>query len=427
MKWIDGENTGALLSRHLGSEKAAQQRVADIIQNVRQHGDAAIRTLTHELDGVLPESLLVRQSMIDEALDMVPPEVLESIRKAARNIREFHEQQRVSSWEKTFSHGVKLGQKVTPMDSVGLYVPGGTAAYPSSVLMAGIPAQVAGVKRIVLVSPPQKDGRISAGVLAAANEIGISEIVQAGGAQAIAALAYGTESIQPVDKIVGPGNIYVTLAKKAVYGDVAIDSLAGPSEIVILADETAHAGWIAADLLSQAEHDPLAMAVLITSSQELGRRVEQEIERQLKDLPRKAIASEALEHFGAIILVDTIEEGVRLVNHVAPEHLEIVVAEEEKVLEGVHHAGAIFLGAYSSEPAGDYIAGPNHIIPTNGTARFSSPLSVDSFLKKSSVIRYTREAILKNGEAIMTLARYEGLEAHARAIEKRLQEEPYDN
>jgi histidinol dehydrogenase len=423
MKWMICNKNSIINKRTWDENQEAEQRVREIITDVREHGDQTVKKLTEQFDGAVLEDLSVTKQMIEQAYESVSEPFVSSIRQAAENIRLFHEKKRTESWEDTFPDGVVLGQKVTPLDSTGLYIPGGTAAYPSTVLMAAIPAQTAGVERIVIVSPPQNNGVISSGVLVAANEIGIQEIYQAGGAQAIAMLAYGTETVKPVDKIVGPGNLYVTLAKKAVYGDVDIDSLAGPSEIAILADDSARAGWIAADLLSQAEHDPLSMAILITPSKELGEAVEKELQLQLENLPRRAIAEKALEAFGKIILVDSLESGVEAVNQLAPEHLEIVVENDDKVLDNIRHAGAIFIGPYSSEPVGDYFAGPNHIIPTNGTARFSSPLSVDSFLKKSSVIRYSREALHNNSQAITELARYEGLEAHARAIEKRTQEE----
>lgn len=418
MQWIRQGDFGFLKKRKLSGSPEQEKAVKKIIEDVKRDGDKACRTYTQQFDGTIPEEWRVSKAQRDEAYQHVPASLVEVIKEAAGNIRRFHQKQKPNSWEERQPDGTVLGQRVTPLDAVGVYVPGGTAAYPSSVLMGAIPALVAEVGRIVLVSPPQ----ISAGVLVAANEIGIEEIYQIGGAQAIAALAYGTETIQSVDKIVGPGNIYVTLAKKEVFGDVAIDSLAGPSEIMILADQTANPEWIAADLLSQAEHDPLSMAILVTSSEALGQAVEDQVEKQLENLPRVDIAKRSLESFGKIILVDDIKEGAEVVNQFAPEHLEIVTEKSDEVLPLIKHAGAIFLGSYSPEPVGDYFAGPNHIIPTNGTAKFASPLSVESFMKRSSVIQYSRQAMLTNGKKIAGFARYEGLEAHARAIEKRIRE-----
>jgi len=321
--------------------------------------------------------------------------------------------------------GTILGQIIRPLKRVGVYVPGGKAAYPSSVLMNVIPAQIAGVPEIVMVTPPSTGGKegIDPYILVAAAEAGVNEIYRVGGAQAVAALAFGTESIAPVDKICGPGNIYVALAKREVYGAVDIDSIAGPSEIVVLADETAEPAYVAADLLSQAEHDEMASAILVTPSQSLADSVAAEVERQLQELPRQAIARSSVENYGAIIVVESMEEGVSVVNRLAPEHLEIVVEDPMGLVGSIENAGAIFLGAYSSEPVGDYFAGPNHIIPTNGTARFSSPVDVDDFIKKSSLIYYSKEALLRDGKTIIELARREGLEGHARAIEIRLKNE----
>ena len=316
-----------------------------------------------------------------------------------------------------------LGQLIRPLQRVGLYVPGGTAAYPSSVLMNAIPAQVAGVEEIAMVTPPGKDGKINPGVLVAAQELGVTEIYKVGGAQAIAALTYGTETIKPVDKIVGPGNIYVALAKREVFGLVDIDMVAGPSEIVVLADETANAAYVAADLLSQAEHDAMASSVLVTPSRTLAEAVQQEVEQQLVVLPRREIAEKSIRDHGAICVVDSLEQAIDVVNRLAPEHLEVMVEDPMEYVGKLKNAGAIFLGAYSSEPVGDYFAGPNHVLPTNGTARFSSPLNVDDFLKKTSLISYSRQDLLANGKKIVALARQEGLEAHARAIQIRLDTE----
>ncbi|MTT31644.1 histidinol dehydrogenase [Terrilactibacillus sp. BCM23-1] len=423
MEWIKNGDLSYLEARKIGVDEAKQNTVKEIINEVKQRGDQALYDYTERFDGVKLTHLKVTKEQINEAYSRVSDDVVNVIKKAASNIRTFFEKQKPESWSYTNDEGTVLGQQITPLDAAGVYVPGGTAAYPSSVLMGAIPALVAGVKRIVLVSPPQKTGMVSDGVLVAANEIGIDEIYQVGGAHAIAALAYGTETIKPVDKIVGPGNIFVTLAKKEVFGDVAIDSLAGPSEIVILADETANSEWIASDLLSQAEHDPLAMAALITPSKEFGQAVEEALEKQLSDLPRQNIARQSIEQFGKIILVKDNDEGIDVINQMAPEHLEVVIKDAEEKVKQIKHAGAIFLGPYSPVPIGDYFAGPNHIIPTNGSATYSSPLSVESFVKQSSIIKYSREAILNNSQHIATFARYEGFEGHARAVENRLKEE----
>lgn len=421
MEWIKDQNFDFLAGRNIAARETEEKAVKAIIERVKAGGDSALIDYTKQFDGISLSDLRIHPSDIEAAYKRVPDEVIQAIRQAAKNITAFHEKQKPSSWKEETDDGVWLGQKVTPLDSVGVYVPGGTACYPSSVLMGAIPAVVAGVRRVVLISPPQKSGVIADGVLVAANEVGLKEIYQAGGAQAIAALAYGTETIRPVDKIVGPGNIYVTLAKKQVFGDVAIDSLAGPSEIVVLADETADPGWVAADLLSQAEHDKLSMPVLITTSARFAEQVEREVDGQLKSLPRYDIAGKSVQDNGKIIVVPTLQDGAEAVNRIAPEHLEIVTEDPESVVPLIRHAGAIFLGRYSSEPVGDYFAGPNHIIPTNRSARFASPLGVESFVKRSSLIRYSKAALEKNGAAIAAFARYEGLEAHARAVEKRVE------
>lgn len=408
------------LRRTIESGTEEQRRaVLEIIADVRARGDEALKSYTEKFDGVSLDSLRVTDEEIEKAYRNVSEEVLRIIQEASANIRDYHERQKRESWITTKEDGTMLGQKITPLDAVGLYVPGGTAAYPSSVLMNVIPAQVAGVKRIVIVSPPNKDGTLPAGVLVAANELGVREIYKVGGAQAIAALAYGTETIKPVDKIFGPGNIYVALAKREVFGQVAIDMIAGPSEIVVLADETAKANEIAADLLSQAEHDERASAILVTPSLKLALAVAREVENQLETLPRKAIAAASLENYGAIYVTETLAEAVEVVNELAPEHLEVMTAEPMQILGQIRHAGAIFLGRFSSEPVGDYFAGPNHVLPTNGTARFSSGLSVDEFVKKSSIIFYSEAALKQNAEKIAAFARLEGLEAHARAVEER--------
>ncbi|MBB5324299.1 histidinol dehydrogenase [Anoxybacillus tepidamans] len=413
--------TGRLSLRRTIETGTEEQRraVQNIIHDVRTHGDTALKMYTEKFDQVTLDSLLVSESEIEAAYKEISAEMLAILREAAANIRDYHERQKRESWMTTKEDGTILGQKITPLDAVGLYVPGGTAAYPSSVLMNVIPAQVAGVKRIVIVSPPNKQGTLPAGVLVAAHELGVKEIYKVGGAQAIAALAYGTETIQPVDKIFGPGNIYVALAKREVFGQVAIDMIAGPSEIVVLADETAKANEIAADLLSQAEHDERASSILVTPSMKLAIEVANEVQKQLETLPRKAIAAASIAQYGAIYVTDTLEEAIAVVNELAPEHLEIMASEPMHLLGQIRHAGAIFLGRFSSEPVGDYFAGPNHVLPTNGTARFSSGLSVDEFVKKSSIILYSEQALQEHGAKIAAFARLEGLEAHARAVEER--------
>ncbi|MCM3574864.1 histidinol dehydrogenase [Mesobacillus subterraneus] len=403
-----------------GGTEEQRKAVQNIIAEVRASGDLALRTFTEKFDAVVLNDFLVTDEEISDAYKTVSSQLVDIITEAADNIRNYHEKQLRPSWMTTEENGTMLGQKVTPLDSVGVYVPGGTAAYPSSVLMNVIPAKTAGVQRIVMVSPPGRDGKLPAGVLVAADIAGVKEIYKVGGAQAIAALAYGTETIKPVDKITGPGNIYVALAKREVFGDVAIDMIAGPSEIGILADETARANEIAADLLSQAEHDPRACAVLVTTSRTLAEDVQNEVYKQLSQLPRKEIATQAIENFGAIYVANDMEEAVNAINQLAPEHLEIVTDNPMELLGKIKHAGAIFLGRYSSEPVGDYFAGPNHVLPTNGTARFSSPLSVEDFQKKSSIILYSEKAMNDNGAKIAEFARLEGLEAHARAVEARL-------
>ncbi|MEH7131042.1 histidinol dehydrogenase [Neobacillus drentensis] len=394
--------------------------VKKIIAEIRTRGDEALREFTEKFDRVSLSSFSVTEEEIETAYQQVDERFISIVQEAAKNIQNFHEKQLRPSWMTTEENGTVLGQKITPLDSVGVYVPGGTAAYPSSVLMNVIPAKVAGVKRIVMVSPPDDQGLLPAAVLVAAKEAGVKEIYKVGGAQAIAALAYGTETIQSVDKITGPGNIFVALAKREVFGDVDIDMIAGPSEIAILADDTAKADELAADLLSQAEHDPRACSVLVTPSITLAEAVAEEVEKQLATLPRKDIAARSISDYGAIYITADIDEAVETVNQLAPEHLEIITENAIELLGKIRHAGAIFIGRYSSEPVGDYFAGPNHVLPTNGTARFSSPLNVDDFQKKSSVIIYSEKALTENGEKIAEFARMEGLEAHARAVEIRL-------
>lgn len=398
---------------------AQREAVLTILKDVKDTGDQALLSYTEKFDGVSLEALKVSDAERKHAYEAIDNETIQIINEAAANIRDYHERMITQSWMVTKEDGTILGQKVTPLDAVGVYVPGGLAAYPSSVLMNVIPAQVAGVKRIVMVSPVQKDGSLPAGVLVAATELGVEEIYKVGGAQAIGALAYGTETIEAVDKIVGPGNIYVALAKREVYGLVDIDSIAGPSEIVVLADDTARPNEVAADLLSQAEHDQLASSVLVTPSLNLAEAVAQEVQKQLETLPRKAIAEASIQEYGAIYVTEELNQAIDVVNKLAPEHLEIMTDEPMTILGKIRHAGAIFLGRYSSEPVGDYFAGPNHVLPTNGTAKFSSPLSVDSFVKKSSIISYSEQALKDNSSKIAAFARLEGLEAHARAVEER--------
>lgn len=414
------------LNRELEYGTAEQnEAVKTILASVRQEGDAALRRLAKQFDGIEVGELRVSEEEIQAAYGKVDADFVSALREAAANIRAFHEKQLRQTWLDLQPDGTMTGQIIRPLRRVGLYVPGGKAAYPSSVLMNAIPAQVAGVPEIVMVTPPAtaRVWGIDPHILVAASIAGVREIYRVGGAQAVAALAYGTESIRAVDKIVGPGNIYVALAKRYVFGAVDIDSIAGPSEIAVLADDTADAAYVAADLLSQAEHDEMASAILVTPSQALAERVRDEVARQLETLPKRAIAAASIRDYGAILTVADLDEGVQAINRLAPEHLELMTAEPFSLLGKIENAGAIFLGPYSSEPVGDYFAGPNHVLPTNGTARFSSPLNVDDFMKKSSVISYSKEALLKNGRQIMTLARHEGLEAHARAVQIRLQKE----
>ncbi len=399
---------------------------AQIVADVKEQGDKALFAYTKEFDhaDVTADNVRVTAAEIQAAYSLVDQEFLVAVREAAANIRKFHEKQMRNSWIDMEQDGTMLGQILRPLKRVGVYVPGGKAAYPSSVLMNVIPAQVAGVPEIVMVTPPTTGGKegIDPFILVAAAESGVKEMYRVGGAQAIAALAYGTDSIAPVDKICGPGNIYVALAKRTVYGVVDIDSIAGPSEIVVLADDSAVPAYVAADLLSQAEHDEMASAILVTPSETLANAVAAEVEKQLQQLPRKDTARLSIDQYGAVLLVDSIKQGIDIVNQLAPEHLEIMTEDPMSLLGAIENAGAIFIGPYSSEPVGDYFAGPNHIIPTNGTARFSSPVNVDDFLKKSSLIYYSKEALMRNGDKIMTLARHEGLEGHARAVELRLEE-----
>ena len=395
------------------------QTVREVIADVRAKGDVAIKYYSEKWDGFAPENLRVSLHEITQAVKNFDPQLVQDLQEAADNIRLYHNEQKRNGFQLPLQDGSYLAQRITALDAVGLYVPGGSAAYPSSVLMNVIPAQVAGVKRIVITSPAGKDGKLPDAVLVAAHILGVTEIYKAGGAQAIAALAYGTETIAAVDKITGPGNIFVALAKREVFGEVAIDMIAGPSEICVLADETAYADEIAADLLSQAEHDALACAVLITTSDDLADEVAEQVEMQLKKLPREAIARKAIENFGQIYVAESMEQAVAAVNSLAPEHLEVVTENAEQVSEMITHAGAIFIGRYSSEPVGDYFAGTNHVLPTNSTARFASGLNVDDFIKRTSVVYYSEKTWQQNAPKIARLARLEGLEGHARAVESR--------
>ncbi len=399
--------------------------VAQIVMDVKLRGDVALVHFTQKYDGVdlCLDAIRITESEIAEAYAAVDVQLIEVLKRAKARIQAFHEKQKTYSWFDTCEKGTILGQKVTPLECVGVYVPGGKAVYPSSVLMNLIPAQVAGVKKIVMTTPPSKalDGRVNPLTLVAADLCGVKEIYKVGGAQAIAALAFGTETIPKVDKIVGPGNIFVALAKKAVYGHVSIDSIAGPSEVMVIADQTANPKFIAADLLSQAEHDELASAVLITTDEDMAREVEKEIIRQTAYLSRKTIIEASLENYGAIIIVESLEDALDICNDIAPEHLEICTKEPFNLMAKVKNAGAIFLGNYSPEPLGDYMAGPNHVLPTNATAKFFSPLNVDDFVKKSSIISFNQEALLDLKEDIITFAEAEQLTAHANSIKVRFE------
>lgn len=407
------------------SNEQQERQLADVgrmLEDVRQNGDAAVRKYTKQFDRVELDHLRVGEAEIAEAYQTIEPHMLEIIRQAKDNISRFHERQRQNSWYLTEDNGTILGQKVTPLDRVGVYVPGGTAALSSSVLMNVIPAKIAGVKEIVMCTPPG-NGALPAAILVAAKECGVTEIYRIGGAQAIAALSYGTETIKKVDKITGPGNVYVALAKKLVYGTVDIDMIAGPSEILVACDQSADAAYVAADMLSQAEHDVMAAAYCVTTSKEKAREIQEQLTTQLDGLSRKDIAEQALQQFGKIIIADNRQQMIEIINSIAAEHLEMLVDDPFSYLAEIRHAGAIFLGPYSAEPVGDYFAGPNHVLPTSGTARFSSPLSVDDFVKKSSVIYYSKQAMRDNGRKIAQFAEAEGLQAHARAVTIRLDRE----
>ncbi len=412
-----------LLKRDPNNYSGYEKTVQAIVEDVKRRRDEAILEYTKKFDGVelTPEELRVTAEEIEEALSLVEPSLLAVMKKSMKNIKEYHEKQKQYSWFDSRPDGTILGQKVTPLASVGVYVPGGKAAYPSSVLMNIIPAKVAGVSRIVMVTPPGKDGKVNPVTLAAAHLAGVTDAYKVGGAQAIAALAFGTGAIPRVDKIAGPGNIFVALAKKAVYGHVSIDSIAGPSEILVLADDSANPRYVAADLLSQAEHDELASAILVTASMELAKKVSAEAEAFVQKLSRQSILEKSLENYGYILVEDSMEDAIETANQIASEHLEIVTKNPFEVMTKIQNAGAIFLGEYSSEPLGDYFAGPNHVLPTNGTAKFFSPLGVDDYVKKSSIIYYSKEALEPIHKDIETFAEAEGLTAHANSIRVRFE------
>ena len=412
-----------LLKRSPNQYPQYESRVLEILEHVKNEKDQAVFDYTKQFDGadITANTITVTKEEITQAYDLVDVSLVEIIRKAKENIRIYHEKQKQYSWFDSKPDGTMLGQKVTALQRVGVYVPGGKAVYPSSVLMNVIPAKVAGVEELVMVTPPGKDGKINPNTLVAANEAGVDVIYKVGGAQAIAALAYGTDSIPKVDKIVGPGNIYVALAKKAVYGHVSIDSIAGPSEILVIADETANPRYVAADLLSQAEHDELASAILVTTSETLAKEVSKQVEVFVEELSRTEIMKKSLENYGYILVADTMEEVIDIANEIASEHLEIMTANPYDVMMRVRNAGAIFIGEYSSEPLGDYFAGPNHVLPTNGTAKFFSPLGVDDFIKKSSIIAYSKEALEAIHSDIEQFAEAEKLTAHANSIKVRFE------
>ncbi|NSG32752.1 histidinol dehydrogenase [Coprococcus comes] len=414
-----------LLKRSPNNYGQYEASVKEILDKVKEEKDAAVFAYTAKFDGaeLTADTIEVTEAEIEEAYAQVDDTLLTVIRKAKDNIESYHAKQRQNSWFDSKPDGTILGQKITPLHRVGVYVPGGKAVYPSSVLMNVMPAKVAGVDEIIMVTPPGKNGKVSPNTLVAAKEAGVDKIYKVGGAQAIAALAYGTESIPKVDKIVGPGNIYVALAKKAVYGHVSIDSIAGPSEILVVADETANPRYVAADLLSQAEHDELASAILVTTSEKLAHEVSDQVDGFLKELSRADIISKSLDNYGYILLADTMEDVIDVANEIASEHLEIQTKNPFEVMTKIRNAGAIFIGEYASEPLGDYFAGPNHILPTNGTAKFFSPLSVDDFIKKSSIISYSREALQKVHKDIESFAKAEQLTAHANSMHVRFEEE----
>ncbi len=414
-----------LLKRSPNNYGKFEATVNEILMNVRENGDQAVFEYTKKFDkfDLNADNVKVTREEIDAAYKKLDPALIEVIRKSAENIREFHSKQLRNSWFDAKPDGTILGMKITALEKVGVYVPGGKAAYPSSVLMNVVPAKVAGVDQVIMTTPPGADGSVNPGTLVAADVAGVDVIYKVGGAQAIAAMAYGTKSIPKVDKITGPGNIFVALAKKAVYGYVSIDSIAGPSEILVLADETANPRYVAADLLSQAEHDELASAILITTSEELAKKVSDETDAFIAVLERKEIIQKSLDNYGYVLIAESMQDAIDTVNEIASEHLEILTANPFDVMTKIRNAGAIFLGEYSSEPLGDYFAGPNHILPTNGTAKFFSPVNVDDFIKKSSIISYSRDALKKVNEDIQLFARSEGLTAHANSIKVRFEDD----
>ena len=414
-----------LLKRSPSNYGQYEQTVNEIIADVRARKDQALFEYTSRFDKceLTKETIKVTEEEIEEAYAAISPEFIEVMKKSAHNIRSFHEKQLHSSWIIPKDDGTILGQKILPIAISGVYVPGGKAAYPSSVLMNVLPAKVAGVSRIIMTTPPGADGKVNPGTLVAAHIAGVDEIYKAGGAQAIAAMAFGTESIPRVDKITGPGNIFVALAKKACFGYVSIDSIAGPSEILVLADETANPRYVAADLLSQAEHDEMASAILITTSMELAKKVSEQVAAFTEKLERKEIIQKSLDHYGYILVAENMDQAIETANEIASEHLEILTRDPYEVMTKIKNAGAIFLGEYSSEPLGDYFAGPNHILPTNGTARFFSPLNVDDFMKKTSIISYSKDALARVHKDIELFAKEEGLTAHANSIKVRFEEE----
>ncbi|MCY6371633.1 histidinol dehydrogenase [Clostridium ganghwense] len=422
------ENNKSYYVENLKNRAEAVQRdviisVENILDDVRQNGDIALIKYTNKFDSenINSQNVKVTVDEIKKAYEVVDKKFIDAIKLAKENIWFYHEKQKQKAWMTTKEDGIILGQQVRALESVGIYVPGGTAAYPSSVLMNTIPAKVAGVRKVVMVTPPSEDGSINPNILVAADIAKVDEIYKAGGAQAVAALAYGTESIPKVDKIVGPGNIYVAMAKRSVYGFVDIDMIAGPSEILVIADKTGDAKYIAADLMSQAEHDILASSILVTTSQELAKKVKEELEKQVQCLERKDIILSSLKNYGGIIVVDNIKEAIEMANIIAPEHLEVMVDEPFLLLGEIKNAGSIFLGKYSPEPLGDYIAGPNHVLPTSGSAKFFSPLSVDDYIKKSSFIYYSQQGLAKVKDEVVTIAETEGLTAHANSIKVRFQ------
>ena len=410
-----------LLKRSPNNYDEYTQTVNEILINVRENGDKAVFEYTTKFDGadIDASNILVTTKELEEAYDEVDDKLIEVMRKSIANIRDFHEKQKAETWIDEKANGTKLGQKVTPLSKVGVYVPGGKAAYPSSVLMNVIPAKVAGVDEVIMVTPPGKDGKVNSNTLVAAHEAGVDKIYKVGGAQAVGALAYGTESIPKVDKIVGPGNIFVALAKKAVFGYVSIDSIAGPSEVLVIADDSANPKYVAADLLSQAEHDELASAILLTDSEKLANEVSEWVEKFANELDRSEIIKKSLDNYGYILLTESIDEACDMANEIASEHLELLTKDPFETMDKIKNAGAIFLGEYSSEPLGDYFAGPNHVLPTNGTAKFFSPLGVYDFQKKSSIIYYNEESLSEIKDDIQDFAKAEGLTAHANSIKVR--------